>query len=351
MKPPFRGQRAKSRVEATQLRFRSATLRDVPLLARLNRQLIDDERARTRLTLDGLEKRMRQWLRGDYAATIFELSGEPVAYALHRKMEAGTHIRQFFVMPHRRRQGVGRRAMELLRRRVLRSAPMVEVGVLAHNHPALEFWRAVGFSDSVVTLDLQRNPPPASREALIALGSNLGDPSVKVLAALDALDRLSALPLRLSSLWRSTPVGCPPGSPPFVNAATALEPAADETPESLLRKLQALEKKFGRRPKKVPNEPRPLDLDLIAFGTEVRATQELTLPHPRAHKRRFVLEPLNEIAPDLVLPGQSKSVRKLLAALRSDEIVMRLEPRQQLEVWGPRPRGKPRRVKRFSTHG
>ena len=138
------------------------------------------------------------------------------------------------------------------------------------------------------------------------------------------LRRHSDHPLLKSSLWQSTPVDCPPGSPLFVNAAVAFEPLRNETPESLLAKLQALEKEFGRRPKEVLNEPRPLDLDLIAFGNEVRSTPHLTLPHPRAQLRRFVLAPLNEIAPDLILPGQRRSIRDLLAALRNDEVVTRL---------------------------
>jgi 2-amino-4-hydroxy-6-hydroxymethyldihydropteridine diphosphokinase len=141
---------------------------------------------------------------------------------------------------------------------------------------------------------------------------------------MDRLQTLSRSPLRRSSLWRSTPVDCPPGSPLFVNAAVALEPLAGETPESLLAKLQALEREFGRQPKRVMNEPRPLDLDLIAFGVEVRSTPELTLPHPRAHQRRFVLEPLAEIAPEFVLPGQTRPVRALLADVRSGEELWRL---------------------------
>ena len=161
----------------------------------------------------------------------------------------------------------------------------------------------------------------AATKAIVALGSNLGDSSETLREVMHRLDRLAALPSHRSSLWQSTPVDCPPGSPPFVNAAVAFQPAADETPESLLAKLQSLEKEFGRRPKQVLNEPRPLDLDLIAFGSEIRSAPELTLPHPRAHLRRFVLEPLNEIAPDLVLPGQTKSVRQLLAELRTDEVV------------------------------
>jgi 2-amino-4-hydroxy-6-hydroxymethyldihydropteridine diphosphokinase len=160
--------------------------------------------------------------------------------------------------------------------------------------------------------------------ALIALGSNLGDSRATVLAAMDRLQEFSAQPLLRSSLWDTTPVDCPPGSPRFVNAVAGLAPKAGETPESLLAKLQALEKAFGRQPKTAHNEPRPLDLDLIAFGSEVRSTPELTLPHPRAHLRRFVLAPLNEIASDLVLPLQAKPVRVLLAELQSDEVVKRL---------------------------
>jgi 2-amino-4-hydroxy-6-hydroxymethyldihydropteridine diphosphokinase len=162
------------------------------------------------------------------------------------------------------------------------------------------------------------------RTTLISLGSNLGDSTSLIRAAFERLAVLSAEPLVKSSLWQTAPVDCPPGSPPFVNAAVALTPKPEETPESLLTKLQALEKDFGRRPKVVLNEPRPIDLDLIAFGTEVRNTPALTVPHPRAHVRRFVLEPLSEIAPGLLLPGQSRTISELLATLTSDERVVRL---------------------------
>ena len=141
---------------------------------------------------------------------------------------------------------------------------------------------------------------------------------------MDLLERLSQQPLRRSSFWRTTPVDCPLGSPSFVNAVVGLVSKVDETPETLLQKLQALEKEFGRPAKKVMNEPRPLDLDLIAFGRETRATPTLMLPHPRAHRRRFVLEPLAEIAPDLVLPGQIQNVSEQLKALKSLERVQRI---------------------------
>lgn len=168
------------------------------------------------------------------------------------------------------------------------------------------------------------NPQPHSavgstsrvpRSVLVALGSNLGDSARLLLTAMDRLQALSTVPLLRSSLWRTVPVDCPPDSPDFLNSVAGLTPCDGETPETLLVKLRALEREFGRQPKSMVNEPRPLDLDLIAFGSETRATPELTLPHPRAHLRRFVLAPLAEIAPDLILPGQAVSVRELLAAL------------------------------------
>jgi 2-amino-4-hydroxy-6-hydroxymethyldihydropteridine diphosphokinase len=163
-----------------------------------------------------------------------------------------------------------------------------------------------------------------SKLAIVALGSNLGDSRQIILEAMARLQNLSDQPILKSSLWQTSPVDCPPGSPRFVNAVAGLVPRTEETPESLLEKLRSLEKEFGRRPKKVLNEPRPLDLDLIAFGAETRATPDLVLPHPRTHERRFVLQPLGEIAPDLVLPGQGKTVAQLLAGLADGETVVRL---------------------------
>ncbi len=98
----------------------------------------------------------------------------------------------------------------------------------------------------------------------------------------------------------------------------------EETPETLLVKLQAIEREFGRPPKRSLNEPRPLDLDLIAFGDERRETKDLTLPHSRAQARRFVLKPLSEIAPDFVLPGQTRTVAQLLKDLPPGEVVAKL---------------------------
>jgi 2-amino-4-hydroxy-6-hydroxymethyldihydropteridine diphosphokinase len=161
----------------------------------------------------------------------------------------------------------------------------------------------------------------AATNAVVALGSNLGD-SAKILRdAMARLQNFSDKPILKSSLWQTTPVDCPPGSPKFVNAVVGLVPQNGETPESLLKKLRELEMEFGRAPKKILNEPRPLDLDLIAFGNETRNSPELILPHPRAHLRRFVLQPLSEITPELVLPGQMKTVSQLLAGLPDDGAV------------------------------
>ena len=163
-----------------------------------------------------------------------------------------------------------------------------------------------------------------SHPVLVALGSNLGDSAALLRRAMDRLESLSVVPVRRSSVWTSTPVDCPPGSPVFVNAVVALEPRPGETPESLLAALKDLESEAGRVPKKVLNEARPLDLDLIAWGGEVRGTPALALPHPRAHLRRFVLQPLAELAPDLVLPGQSRTVAGLLAGLPPDTAMRRV---------------------------
>jgi 2-amino-4-hydroxy-6-hydroxymethyldihydropteridine diphosphokinase len=156
-----------------------------------------------------------------------------------------------------------------------------------------------------------------NRLAYIALGSNLGESELILSSVMPRLEALSTTPIMASRWIRTRPVNCPRGSPDFLNGVVAIRPFPGETPESLLSKLQALETEFGRTPKKEMNEPRPLDLDLISFGAEQRATEKLTLPHPRAGEREFVLGPLAEIAPDLVLPGQDATVVQLLEKLKA----------------------------------
>jgi 2-amino-4-hydroxy-6-hydroxymethyldihydropteridine diphosphokinase len=168
------------------------------------------------------------------------------------------------------------------------------------------------------------HPAHLGSKTIIAIGSNLGDCVATISRAFSELQKFSVAPIQKSSLWRSTPVDCPPGSPDFINAVIALEPLENESPESLLAKLQQLEIQFGRHPKIVINEPRLLDLDLITYKTKIRDSTSLTLPHPRWHQRRFVLEPLNEIAPHAILTGQTQTIAQLLAALDTDETLTRL---------------------------
>jgi 2-amino-4-hydroxy-6-hydroxymethyldihydropteridine diphosphokinase len=172
--------------------------------------------------------------------------------------------------------------------------------------------------------EVRGQKPEFRKLAFVALGSNLGDSRKIILDARARLQNFSGEPILKSSLWQTSPVDCPPESPKFVNAVVGLVPRENETPESLLKKLREMEKEFGRAPKTVLNEPRPLDLDLITFGNEIRNLRELILPHPRAHLRRFVLQPLGEIAPDLILPGQGKTVLQLLTAFPDDKTVTRL---------------------------
>ena len=149
----------------------------------------------------------------------------------------------------------------------------------------------------------------------IALGSNLpsefGSPSENVRLAMDRISAWSVETPRRSSLWSSEPEDCPPGSDIFINAVIAITLRHDSTPESLLTKTKALEKEFGRVEAGERNAPRPIDIDLVAFGDETRHGPDLMLPHPRAHKRGFVLYPLAEIDPDYRIPGQALSVAEL----------------------------------------
>ena len=156
----------------------------------------------------------------------------------------------------------------------------------------------------------------------VALGSNLASnnrSSEQLLElALGAVQQLSNQPILRSSVWRSDPVDCPPDSPMFLNAVAAFVPLQGETPVSLLGKLQQIEVDLGRKKSQVHNAPRAIDLDIISFQNEVSALDTLTLPHPAAHRRLFVVAPLSEIAGELVLPGQNKTVQALVAICLDD---------------------------------
>lgn len=160
---------------------------------------------------------------------------------------------------------------------------------------------------------------------LIGLGSNLGDSRRFVLEAMGRLAEFAASEVRCSHLWQTSPVDCPPGSADYINAAAAFEAHPELTPEALLRALKALECEYGREAAPVRNAPREIDLDLLLFDDQTRDSADFTLPHPRAVNRLFVLAPAAEVLPDAIWPGTDQSIAELLAALETDERVMRLE--------------------------
>ena len=133
---------------------RRATKDDCPLLAELNHQLIRDEGHRNRMTVPELEQRMRGWLAGEYVAILFEEGGEVVAYALYREQPEEIYLRQLFVTRTRRREGLGKKAMHLLFSEVWPKTKRLTVEVLVANTAAVAFWRAVGYRDHSLALEI-----------------------------------------------------------------------------------------------------------------------------------------------------------------------------------------------------
>jgi 2-amino-4-hydroxy-6-hydroxymethyldihydropteridine diphosphokinase len=153
----------------------------------------------------------------------------------------------------------------------------------------------------------------------IALGSNLGDRLANLHAARDALREIAAPgePFLQAAIYQTEPLHCPPGSPFFYN--TVVEIAFEGDPHSLLESTRSIEKSLGRCAPAGRNAPRVIDVDLLYFGDCVIDTPALTLPHPRLVERRFVLQPLAGIRPELVLPGQARDIAGLLENLHSSE--------------------------------
>jgi len=141
--------------------------------------------------------------------------------------------------------------------------------------------------------------------------------------ALIELQALSGPGFRASSLWRTSPVDCPPGSGDFVNAV-ALLVVDSADPEALLKDLKAMERRHGRGAAPIRNAPRELDLDLLLFGDEERRSDLLTLPHPRASGRRFVMVPAAEVAPDWIWPGTGRTVSEIVESLETGERLARI---------------------------
>ncbi len=159
-----------------------------------------------------------------------------------------------------------------------------------------------------------------AERAFVGVGANLGDAQATVRAAMRALRELPDTRfIACSSLYRSAPVEA--AGPDFVNAVAELRTTLP--PLALLQRLQAIEQRFGRV-RSERNAPRTLDLDLLLLGDSVMHSDELTLPHPRAHLRAFVLRPLAEIDAALCLPGLGPLGRWLQRA--ADQAVDRIGP-------------------------
>ena len=157
----------------------------------------------------------------------------------------------------------------------------------------------------------------------VALGANLGDRLATLRAARERIEGLRDLagPWFSSAIYETEPVGCEHGAHAFLNACVEFE--FEGEPQILLDQLRAIEATFGRGLLHPPNESRTIDLDLLYCGERRSAAAGLELPHPRLAQRRFVLQPLADIRPDLILPGQSNSIAELLANLPSAPVVVR----------------------------
>ena len=152
----------------------------------------------------------------------------------------------------------------------------------------------------------------------VSLGSNLPylnrSPREIVFAAMESL-RGICIKSQSSSLYLSEPIGCAPCAGDFINAAMVLHLTSKVPACEFLAVLQGIEADYGRQRGLDQNQARTLDIDIISYGSQEVKSADLILPHPRAAQRRFVLMPLAEIHPEMVLPGQSASIAQLLAAL------------------------------------
>jgi 2-amino-4-hydroxy-6-hydroxymethyldihydropteridine diphosphokinase len=159
------------------------------------------------------------------------------------------------------------------------------------------------------------------RPAVLSLGSNVGDRPANLQGAIDALaDTPDVFVVAVSSVYETVPVeSVPEGSPDFLNAVLLLDTTLPVN--MLLERAQAVESAFGRE-RGERNAPRTLDVDLIVVGDRLSDTEELTLPHPRAHQRAFVLVPWHEIDQQASIPGKGK-IADLLTDLDTSGVTRR----------------------------
>jgi 2-amino-4-hydroxy-6-hydroxymethyldihydropteridine diphosphokinase len=159
-------------------------------------------------------------------------------------------------------------------------------------------------------------------EAYIALGSNLGDRELNLLRAVAEVGRLpESRVTALSSFYETSPVGNV-DQDAFYNAVLKLSTRLDA--RSLLTHLLRIEDETFKRVRTIHQGPRRIDLDLLLYGDRTINEENLVVPHPHLAERRFVLQPLCEIAPDLLHPLTGKTIHELLASLKSDETVVKL---------------------------
>ncbi|HET6249701.1 MAG TPA: 2-amino-4-hydroxy-6-hydroxymethyldihydropteridine diphosphokinase [Tepidisphaeraceae bacterium] len=152
--------------------------------------------------------------------------------------------------------------------------------------------------------------------AFIALGANLGDRSKTLRQALVRLDETPGVRVKaVSSFLENPAVGGPENSPAFLNAVAEIHTTLSA--RELLSRLLEIERSLGRQ-RREKWGPRTIDLDIILYGDLEIAEDDLAVPHPRMGERRFVLQPLCELAPDLVVPGAALTVRELLEGLKNE---------------------------------
>lgn len=151
--------------------------------------------------------------------------------------------------------------------------------------------------------------------AYIALGSNLGNRGANINAAIAKLRATPSIEItKTSSFLKNPAVGGPPDSPPFLNAAAEIRTTLGA--RALLHRLLEIEQEMGRQ-RRQKWEPRIIDLDIILFSDKILSSDDLVIPHPLMHERRFVLEPLAEIAPQAVHPALQMTVAGLLQEIQN----------------------------------
>jgi predicted acetyltransferase len=136
------------------MKFQRATSKDCGLLAEMNHQLIRDEGHRNPMTVAQLQERMTGWLAEGYSAVLFRDGKDVVAYALYDEQPEKIYLRHLFVVRHRRREGIGRKVIETLRTEIWPTNKRLTVDVLVHNTPTVAFWRAMGYRDYALTLEI-----------------------------------------------------------------------------------------------------------------------------------------------------------------------------------------------------